>query len=193
MRTIILTRHTASKVRRIAEDGAILLFTADYGCNDCEEFEEMLPEELSMVIDYKVIVTHEDESVTEALNMGVETIPQIWVGKKKIDHTNIQELLEAFKNEVEPIIQLAKELKTLFNDHAEELKRKYGWNVKVDEKVAIQIAKRMLKYGKAYCPCRVELKYENICPCIHHIDELRKYGKCRCGLFTIQVDIKANI
>jgi len=186
MQAIILTKHTASKVRKLSSNGAILLFTADYGCNDCKLLEEMLPEDLEMLIDYKVIVTHEDESVIEALKMGIESIPQIWIGTKKIASSNPRELIETFKKEVEPIIQLANELKTLFNDHAEELHVKYGWKVNVNDKVVMLIAKKMLKYGKAYCPCRVELKNENICPCIHHIEELKIYGRCKCGLFTIE-------
>jgi len=185
MQTIVLTRHTASKVKELSKNGAILLFTADYGCSDCEEFEEALPDQLRMLIDYEVIVTHEDESIMEALEMGIETIPQIWIGEKKIAYSNTQELIEAFEEEVKPILQLVDELKTLFNDHAGKLSRTYGWKVKVNDEVVVLVAKRMLKYGKAYCPCKLELKDENICPCTHHIEELKKHGKCRCGLFIL--------
>ena len=34
---------------------------------------------------------------------------------------------------------------------------------------------------EGYCPCRfVKVK----CPCRWRIEELKKYGRCRCGLFV---------
>jgi ferredoxin-thioredoxin reductase catalytic subunit len=43
--------------------------------------------------------------------------------------------------------------------------------------------------GKRYCPCRPvtgndEQDKNIICPCIYHRDELKRDGKCHCGLFV---------
>ncbi|MFH1454245.1 MAG: ferredoxin-thioredoxin reductase catalytic domain-containing protein [Armatimonadota bacterium] len=45
-----------------------------------------------------------------------------------------------------------------------------------------------IKYGFAYCPCRVvtEDKKEDakiICPCIYHKDEIKNDGHCHCHLY----------
>ena len=51
------------------------------------------------------------------------------------------------------------------------------------------MAKRREKHGEDYCPCRrvtgdAEKDKEIICPCVFHLDELKKDGHCHCYLFT---------
>lgn len=41
----------------------------------------------------------------------------------------------------------------------------------------------MIKYGHAYCPCRIEKIREHICPCEPAKEELQKQGICHCKLF----------
>lgn len=36
------------------------------------------------------------------------------------------------------------------------------------------------KFGKRYCPCKVENIDENVCPCV----EYKTTDHCHCGLFT---------
>jgi ferredoxin-thioredoxin reductase catalytic subunit len=43
--------------------------------------------------------------------------------------------------------------------------------------------------GKRYCPCRPVMGNEKqdrkiICPCIYHMDEIKKDGLCHCRLFV---------
>lgn len=45
------------------------------------------------------------------------------------------------------------------------------------------------KYNHRYCPCRVitgkeEIDKTIICPCIYHKEEIKKQGRCHCGLFV---------
>ncbi|WP_440059487.1 ferredoxin-thioredoxin reductase catalytic domain-containing protein [Thermogladius sp. 4427co] len=55
--------------------------------------------------------------------------------------------------------------------------------IEVNEDVIILIIHSYEQYGIPYCPCRVEKNEKTICPCFYHIDEIRKNGRCRCGLF----------
>lgn len=36
------------------------------------------------------------------------------------------------------------------------------------------------KYGKPYCPCKVQRTDSNVCPCI----EARHMGECKCKLYV---------
>jgi ferredoxin-thioredoxin reductase catalytic subunit len=36
------------------------------------------------------------------------------------------------------------------------------------------------KHGARFCPCKIELVTDNICPC----GEVRSTNKCHCGLFV---------
>ncbi|MDR1612702.1 MAG: ferredoxin:thioredoxin reductase [Planctomycetota bacterium] len=58
----------------------------------------------------------------------------------------------------------------------------------VDEILGAMV-KRRERFGAYYCPCRVvsgdkEKDKNIICPCVYHLDELRKQGTCRCRLFV---------
>jgi ferredoxin-thioredoxin reductase catalytic chain len=57
------------------------------------------------------------------------------------------------------------------------------------------LARNLLKYGKAYCPCREvtgdsQKDRLNICPCRTHRAEIEQSGQCECGLFTKSADKK---
>ncbi|MFQ5965375.1 MAG: ferredoxin-thioredoxin reductase catalytic domain-containing protein [Candidatus Scalinduaceae bacterium] len=59
---------------------------------------------------------------------------------------------------------------------------------KVD-KVIRSLAKRKLKYGYQYCPCRMisgdkEIDAKTICPCEYHIEEIKQDDICCCDLFV---------
>ncbi len=61
---------------------------------------------------------------------------------------------------------------------------------KVD-KVIRSLAKRKLKYGHQYCPCRMmsgerEIDAKIICPCEYHTEEIKQEGICSCDLFVSQ-------
>jgi ferredoxin-thioredoxin reductase catalytic subunit len=57
------------------------------------------------------------------------------------------------------------------------------------------LARNLLKYGRAYCPCREvtgepEKDRANICPCRTHRAEIERSSQCECGLFTRSADKK---
>lgn len=45
------------------------------------------------------------------------------------------------------------------------------------------ILKQREKHGDDYCPCRVQKIDDNVCPCIHVHDDIKKKGHCHCLLF----------
>ena len=47
-------------------------------------------------------------------------------------------------------------------------------------KVQWWVANLVLRRG-GYCPCRF---VKEKCPCRWRVEELKKYGRCRCGLFV---------
>ena len=56
--------------------------------------------------------------------------------------------------------------------------------------VLLGLARNMVRYGKAYCPCREvtnspEKDRANICPCRTHREEVARQGECECGLFVL--------
>ncbi|RQD81124.1 MAG: ferredoxin:thioredoxin reductase [Methanocalculus sp. MSAO_Arc2] len=80
----------------------------------------------------------------------------------------------------------------LIRDWAERYARKMGWILNPDAKqldaVIRGLARKLTRHGERYCPCRIMTKDPDIdekiiCPCIHHIDEIEKEGKCHCNLF----------
>ena len=51
------------------------------------------------------------------------------------------------------------------------------------------LARNLLKYGRAYCPCREiaedpQKDRANVCPCRTHREEMARSGECECGLFV---------
>jgi ferredoxin-thioredoxin reductase catalytic subunit len=69
------------------------------------------------------------------------------------------------------------------HQHAKELSKKLGEEVLVNKRVLEAEIKKWEREGLPYCVCRFEKKPSTICPCTYHIDELKKYGRCKCGLF----------
>lgn len=75
---------------------------------------------------------------------------------------------------------------------SQEYAKKRGFSLNESKKILGAVikglAKNREKYGKAYCPCRAitgnsEEDKKNICPCIYHLDEIKKDGHCKCQLF----------
>lgn len=88
---------------------------------------------------------------------------------------------------------MKEELIKKFQKHAEE----NGIRLNPDEKIVERIIKGLQenekKYGKQYCPCRrvsgdAEEDKKKICPCIWHKEEIKKDGRCFCGLFVGPVE-----
>jgi len=75
----------------------------------------------------------------------------------------------------------------------EEYAKKNGFSLNPDKRVTEAIIKSLLEkeknLGARYCPCRrlTENEQDNkkiICPCVYHLEELARDGKCLCGLFV---------
>jgi len=186
-------RNQALRLLRSLEKSKfyVIFYTSDYGCIECEILEKLIKEEgLEDLIDLKVIITHEEESLNLAEKLGIDYIPLLIVKKEdgilRIDDPSPEIQLEKLKEALRHRIELYNKLKKQYVEHARKISKLLGKEVIVDPKVIPLIIKRIEDYGKPYCPCRTSLDDRNICPCYWHIEELRKYGRCRCGLFKLK-------
>ena len=51
------------------------------------------------------------------------------------------------------------------------------------------LARNLLQYGRAYCPCReisgdLQKDRADVCPCRTYREEIARSGECECGLFV---------
>jgi len=192
MREIEL-RKEALKVLRSLEKSKfyVIFYTSDYGCAECEVLESLIKGEgLEDLIDLKVVITHDEESLDLAEELGIDSIPLLVVKKEgevfRIDDPNPEIQLKKLKELIKHRIELYVKLKKFFEDHAKKISELLGKKVEVNPKIIPLVIKKIEDYGKPYCPCRVERNERAICPCFWHVDELRKYGRCRCGLFFVK-------
>ncbi len=87
--------------------------------------------------------------------------------------------------------QIETEVRKIIEDYAETGPYALNPNRKQVEKVIKGLAKRKLKHGEHYCPCRMisenrEIDDKIICPCEYHIEEIKDDGICSCDLFVSQ-------
>jgi ferredoxin-thioredoxin reductase catalytic subunit len=57
------------------------------------------------------------------------------------------------------------------------------------EHVLVGLARNLLRYGRAYCPCRevtgeLDRDRPNTCPCPQHRADIARDGVCECGVFA---------
>ena len=62
-------------------------------------------------------------------------------------------------------------------------------NAGIVEAIVKGLARNKETKGEAFCPCRPitgkkEIDRKSICPCTYHPDEIRRNGKCHCGLYV---------
>ncbi len=78
----------------------------------------------------------------------------------------------------------------------EEYAKNNGFFLSPNKKVVEAIVKSLLEkeknLGAKYCPCRrvtddAEENKKIVCLCAYHLEELKKDGKCLCGLFVKNV------
>jgi ferredoxin-thioredoxin reductase catalytic subunit len=57
------------------------------------------------------------------------------------------------------------------------------WALNDDGKKILRIINSLeqnyIKYGKSYCPCKIQKIDDNICPC----KDYKEFGICICGLY----------
>jgi len=75
----------------------------------------------------------------------------------------------------------------LIRKWAQSYAKKNGFRVNPDNEVVDALIKGLIAkeetHGARYCPCRVEIIPENICPCMFHKKEIEEDGRCHCGFF----------
>jgi ferredoxin-thioredoxin reductase catalytic subunit len=73
-----------------------------------------------------------------------------------------------------------------------EYAKENGFQLNPDRKTVERVINGLLanekKNGKKYCPCRrlsgdEEEDAKKVCPCAYHKEEIKKDGRCYCGLF----------
>ena len=87
-------------------------------------------------------------------------------------------------------------LKEMYEKYA----RSKGFMLNPDEKILDMLLESLIqrekKYGYRYCPCRVisgdpEKDKKIICPCVYHLEEIKRMGRCWCGIF-VKPGVKFN-
>jgi len=167
-------------------------------CEPCTILGPILEKTSESFRDKVVFIKADLDSVPAAAQaFGVEKIPTVILFKdgKPISgfvglaaENAIEEWLKKSTEmpEAEPAADgLIKE----FGDYA----KSNGFKLNSDTKTVDRIAKGLLanksKYGQMYCPCRrvsgdKEEDAKKICPCFWHKEEIKKDGRCFCGLYV---------
>jgi len=87
------------------------------------------------------------------------------------------------------LAQLETDARKLVEDYLKTAPYKLNPDSKHVDKIIKSLAKRKLKNGFFYCPCRMlsdnkKMDAKIICPCEYHKEEIEKYGICSCDLFV---------
>jgi thioredoxin 1 len=138
-----------------------------------------------------------DEAPLTAKKYGIDRIPTVVLFKwgKPISgflgvkpEGEIREWLEGNQQAIEQVKGKIEEMIKGFEEYA----AKNGFRLNPDKKALEFLVAGLLanekKHGARYCPCRritgnKEEDKANICPCQWHKEEIKKDGRCCCGLF----------
>ncbi|MFN3532944.1 MAG: ferredoxin-thioredoxin reductase catalytic domain-containing protein [Candidatus Brocadia sp.] len=80
-------------------------------------------------------------------------------------------------------------IRKIINEYATYSSYKLNPDTKIVDRVVNGLLMRKVKFGHAYCPCRlvtgdVERDKKIICPCVYHVEEIERNGECHCNLFV---------
>lgn len=94
-----------------------------------------------------------------------------------MDNTKDQKELEEIK------------IRTMLNDYVARSPYTLNPDTKIVDRVVKGLVMRKIKFGHAYCPCRLvmgdfEKDKKIICPCVYHAEEIERDGECHCNLFV---------
>ncbi|MHA1616906.1 MAG: ferredoxin-thioredoxin reductase catalytic domain-containing protein, partial [Candidatus Njordarchaeales archaeon] len=135
-------------------------------------------------------IRNEEEAVNWALENGIEEIPLVLINNNKIEGSNEEVAKKIVRYLLDNNLITRKELEEnmrkviLFN--ARYLSEKLGEEIIVNEKMIVALVNKIIRHGLPYCPCRLKLSRENICPCESSIKELKSQGYCKCRLFLVK-------
>jgi ferredoxin-thioredoxin reductase catalytic subunit len=87
------------------------------------------------------------------------------------------------------VAQTERDVRQLIGKYIETSPYKLNPDTEKVDKIIKSLAKRKLKHGHQYCPCRMisgneEMDAKIICPCEYHIEEIRQDDICNCDLFV---------
>lgn len=86
-------------------------------------------------------------------------------------------------------VKIEEEIRAHLQHFVEHSPYKFNPDSAAVETIIKGLTKRKIRYGYAYCPCRVatgdvEEDAKIICPCVYHEEEIEKNGICHCRLFV---------
>ncbi|MGQ3684964.1 MAG: ferredoxin-thioredoxin reductase catalytic domain-containing protein [Candidatus Loosdrechtia sp.] len=85
--------------------------------------------------------------------------------------------------------QEERNIRKMLNDYAASSPYRLHPDARIVNSVIRGLAIRKIKYGHAYCPCRLitgnsESDKKIICPCVYHQEEIEREEECHCSLFV---------
>lgn len=75
-------------------------------------------------------------------------------------------------------------LKKKLELHAEQNDFRLNPNEKLLKALLNKLVENKEEHGEFYCPCRVKLSADFICPCKGHVADVNEKGHCHCLLFV---------
>ncbi|MCK6467061.1 MAG: hypothetical protein L6Q53_02535 [Candidatus Brocadia sinica] len=80
-------------------------------------------------------------------------------------------------------------IRMILNEYVTSSSCKLNPDTKIVDRVVNGLLMRKIKFGHAYCPCRLvtgdrERDKKIICPCVYHLEEIERDGECHCNLFV---------
>ncbi len=80
-------------------------------------------------------------------------------------------------------------IRTMLTEYAAHSPYTLNPDTKTVDRVVKGLVMRKIKYGYAYCPCRLvtgdaEKDKKIVCPCVYHAEEIEREGECHCQLFV---------
>ncbi len=80
-------------------------------------------------------------------------------------------------------------IRKMLSEYAARSPYKLNPDAKIVDRVVNGLIMRKIKFGYAYCPCRLvigdkEKDKKIVCPCVYHAEEIERDGECHCYLFV---------
>ncbi|MDR4508064.1 MAG: hypothetical protein MRJ65_07470 [Candidatus Brocadiaceae bacterium] len=85
--------------------------------------------------------------------------------------------------------QVERQIREMIHNYAARSPYELQPDTKILDRVVKGLVMRKIKFGHAYCPCRLvsgndEKDKKIICPCVYHVKEIERDGECHCNLFV---------
>lgn len=197
---MILTDENFEQEIQKSEKPILVDFFATW-CEPCSVLGPILEKaEKDMAGKFILAKVNLDQAPKTSQKFGIEKIPTVMLFRngKPIDgfvgllpESTLKEWLENSMNENTEHIteQTIEQIKEEYAQYAVQNGFKLNPDMKSVERIIKGLLENEKKYGKKYCPCRRVIgdlaeDSKKICPCVWHKDEIKKDGKCFCGLYV---------